>query len=293
MWDNNGTDICYSYDKNGNIIRETEQLDDFVSRNVIFEYDRYGRVEAFTDANGHKETYLYESGFWESNVFTTAAGSVYRHNLDRAGRCVTVTSADGESTYAYNGLDIMCMATDPMGHTTRYLYNRMTDLIGLVRPNHHVHGEPDIAKETYTNDAFHQRLSRTDCTGAVYAVHRDGEGNIIKEINPNTYNRETGDGEGIVYLYDDYDQAVRVCYPGGGTLRRWYDPAGNVIKICSPTQYDETADNGAGYSYEYDSMGRIVQETAPDGTILWRYVYDLRGNLLKIISAKRDKHRQY
>lgn len=27
MWDNNGTDICYSYDKNGNIIRETEQLD--------------------------------------------------------------------------------------------------------------------------------------------------------------------------------------------------------------------------------------------------------------------------
>ncbi len=71
MWDNNGTDICYSYDKNGNIIRETEQLDGFVSRNVIFEYDRYGRVEAFTDANGHKETYLYESGFWESNVFTT------------------------------------------------------------------------------------------------------------------------------------------------------------------------------------------------------------------------------
>lgn len=63
MWDNNGTDICYSYDKNGNIIRETEQLDGFVSRNVIFEYDRYGRVEAFTDANGHKETYLYESGF--------------------------------------------------------------------------------------------------------------------------------------------------------------------------------------------------------------------------------------
>ena len=45
--------------------------------------------------------------------------NVYRHNLDRAGRCVAVTSADGESTYAYNGLDIMSMATDPMGHTTR------------------------------------------------------------------------------------------------------------------------------------------------------------------------------
>lgn len=286
MWDNNGTDISYHYDKNGNITKEIEQLDGSVSRSVTFEYDRYGRVEAFTDANGHKETYLYESGFWESTTFTTAAGSVYRHNLDRAGRCVAVTSADGESTYAYNSLDIMCMATNPMGHTTRYLYNRMADLIGLVRPNHHVHGEPDIAKETYTNDAFHQRLSRTDCTGAVYAVHRDGEGNIIKEINPNTYNRETGDGEGIVYLYDDYDQAVRVCYPGGGILRRWYDPAGNVIKICSPTQYDKIADNGAGYTYEYDSMGRIVQETAPDGTVLWRYVYDLRGNILKIISAK-------
>ena len=30
----------------------------------------------------------------------------------------------------------------------------------------------------------------------------------------------------------------------------------------------------------------VVQETAPDRTVLWRYVYDLRGNLLKIISAK-------
>ncbi|MDE7202343.1 MAG: hypothetical protein K2O91_10680, partial [Lachnospiraceae bacterium] len=88
-------------------------------------------------------------------------GIKYRHRLDRAGRCMAVINADGESAYAYNNLDILCMATSPLGHTTRYLYNSMADPIGLVRPNR--------AKETYENDAFHQLMKRTDCMGAVYA----------------------------------------------------------------------------------------------------------------------------
>ncbi|WP_289804739.1 RHS repeat domain-containing protein, partial [Dubosiella newyorkensis] len=139
--------------------------------------------------------------------------------------------------------------------------------------------------ETYKNDAFHRRISRTDCTGAVYAVHRDGEGNIIKEINPNTYNYETEDGAGILYEYDAYDRTVKVLYPDGGILRRWYDPAGNLVKVCSPAQYNQATDSGAGYTYEYDSMGRLIQAAAPDGTILRRYVYDLHGNLTKAIHA--------
>lgn len=157
--------------------------------------------------------------------------------------------------------------------------------MGYVRPNGYDPGGYYSAAERYTNDAFHRRLSRTDCTGAVYAVHRDGEGNITKEISPNAYDSRTNDGAGIEYIYDDYDRAVRVYYPDGGILRRWYDPAGNLVKTCSPTQYDPASDSGAGYTYEYDSMGRLIQAAAPDGTVLRRYVYDLHGNLTKLIRA--------
>ncbi len=285
MWDNGGTEIHYRYDNKGNLIEEIEQIDDNQTRSVRYTYDRYGRVTAFTDANGHKETYTYDSGFWESTVFTTASGSEYLHRLDSAGRCVAIEDADGESTYAYTCYDLLGMETDPLGHTTRYLYDNVSDLTGMVRPNQHTLNMSEEKMETYKNDAFHRRISRTDCTGAVYAVHRDGEGNVIKEINPNTYNYETEDGAGILYAYDAYDRAVKVFYPDGGILRRWYDPAGNLIKVCSPAQYNQEADNGAGYTYEYDSMGRLIQTTAPNGTILRRYVYDLHGNLTKAVHA--------
>ena len=285
MRDSGGRDIRYAYDGKGNLIKETEQVDDSRTRSVSYEYDRCGRVTAFTDANGHRETYRYDSGFWESTAFTTAGGSEYQHRLDSAGRCVAVTDADGESTYAYTNFDLVGTAADPMGNTTHYLYNHMADLTGLVRPNHYAYDGTYGARESYTNDAFHRRLSRTDCTGAVYAVHRDGEGNIIKEINPNAYDPGTNDGAGIEYVYDDYDRAVRVLYPDGGVLRRWYDPEGNMVKVCSPTQYDRETDSGAGHTYGYDGMGRPVQVTAPDGTVLRRYVYDLHGNVTKIIRA--------
>ncbi len=286
MWDNGGTNIQYTYDKNGNLIKRVEQIDASISRSNTYEYDRYGRVITFTDANGHKETYKYDSSFWESTAFTTPGGSTYQYQLDNAGRCVSVTNADGTSVYAYNSFDILSMKTDPLGNTTRYLYDRVSDLIGLVRPNHHAPEDASETKEIYKNDAFHRRMARIDCTGAVYAVHRDGEGNVIKEISPNAYDSQTNDGKGITYTYDEYDNNIAECYPNGGVMRKWYDPMGNLIKICMPSQYDKVADSGAGCTYEYDSMGRIVQETAPDQTVFKRYVYDLHGNVVKAIHAQ-------
>ena len=285
MYDSGGTDVRYAYDARGNLIEEIEQLDDFQTRSVHLEYDSHGRVTAFTDANGHKESYQYDSGFWQADTFRTAGGTIYQHRMDEAGRCMGVRTADGETTYGYTNFDLVSQEEDPLGNTTRYIYDLMADLVGYVRPNGYDPGGYYSAAERYTNDAFHRRLSRTDCTGAVYAVHRDGEGNITKEISPNAYDSRTNDGAGIEYIYDDYDRAVRVYYPDGGILRRWYDPAGNLVKTCSPTQYDPASDSGAGYTYEYDSMGRLIQAAAPDGTVLRRYVYDLHGNLTKLIRA--------
>lgn len=43
-----------------------------------------------------------------------------------------------------------------------------------------------------------------ECMGAVYAVHRNKEGDIIKKINPNTYGKTTDSGEGYTYEYELY-----------------------------------------------------------------------------------------
>ncbi len=45
-------------------------------------------------------------------------------------------------------------------------------------------------------------------------------------------------------------------------------------------------DDGAGWCYEYDEVNRLVQVTDPSGVVQKRYGYDLRGNIVKLITAK-------
>lgn len=39
------------------------------------------------------------------------------------------------------------------------------------------------------------------------------------------------------------------------------------------------------YSYAYDSRNRLTQITGPDGSVQKRYMYDLKGNVTKVIGA--------
>ncbi|MCH5345239.1 MAG: RHS repeat protein [Acetatifactor sp.] len=289
MWDNSGWEKWCTYDAAGNLVEETEKIDNGATRRFIFAYDDHGRITAFTDANGNKEHYEYQQGFWRYIAFVTAGGSRYEYGLDRAGRQVTAADSDGVSNYAYDNFDLLRMATNPMGHTTKYLYDYVSNLVGKVLPNHYVGAAGEEKKEVYRYDAFHHRVSRTDELGAVYATLRDGEGNIIKEVNPNAYNVEQQDGAGVEYLFDSDDRNYLILYPDGGVERRWYDAAGNLTKVCLPEQYDQSKDDGAGYVYEYDCRNRLTQITAPDGIIQKRYVYDQRGNIIKVIDAKGMK----
>ena len=137
----------------------------------------------------------------------------------------------------------------------------------------------------YHYDAMDKLVSTVDSVGSVLATPRDLYGNIHKEINPNTYDPITGDGEGIVYDYDAEDRRIRIRYPDGGVERIFYDANGNIIKKVQPTDYDPASDDGPGYTYEYDEVNRLVQITAPSGAVEKRYVYNLRGDIVKVIDA--------
>ena len=62
---------------------------------MVYEYDAHGRITAFTDGNGNRECYHYETSFFEATCFITAEGSTYQYELDKAGRLVAVTDMDG------------------------------------------------------------------------------------------------------------------------------------------------------------------------------------------------------
>ncbi len=284
--DNTGLISRYSYDERGNLIKEVQKIDAFREREVSYEYDRHGRILSFTDGNGNREEYGYRGKFREAEYFTTAEGSAFRHILDRAGRCMAVESEGVVSEYGYNSFDILSLERNPLGHTTLYGYDRVADLVEVVKPKHYTERGGAESSEFYRYDPFHNRISRRDETGAVFAVRRDGEGNITKEIHPEAYHLYREAGAGVEYRYDADDNPCLITYPDGGKERRWYDAGGNLIKACLPEQYDEAADDGAGFSYEYDGAGRLVQVAASDGKVRKRYLYDLHGNIRKEISAK-------
>ena len=78
-------------------------------------------------------------------------------------------------------------------------------------------------------DALSNLVRTINPEGEIRGVHSDAEGNVIKEITPNTYVEETGDGEGVAYAYDTDNHRTHIHYPDGGTERLFYDPAGNLV----------------------------------------------------------------
>ncbi|WP_207650876.1 RHS repeat-associated core domain-containing protein [Anaerocolumna jejuensis] len=285
-WDNTGMDSRYTYDRAGNLKEEIQKVEEEKSRSYRFTYDSYGRITAFEDPEGSLETYEYGHLFGEEQIYINAGGEKTLYGYDEAGRLMLRTDMDGTRRYTYNHFDLLCQASDPLGHSERYVYDGVLDLVQVVRANQYGETMGAESGDRYRYDAFHHQTMHIDAAGGVYALHLDGEGNPVKEIHPNTYRIEDKDGEGIINQYDASDNKYKIQYPDGGTRRLWYDANGNITKVCNPEQYEEKTDDGPGYLYEYDSADRLVQITGPEGEFLHQYTYDLAGNLIKAVHGK-------
>ena len=64
-----------------------------------------------------------------------------------------------------------------------------------------------------------------------------------------------------------------------------YDAMGNLVKVIEPEQYNPETDDGEGYTYHYDGANRLVELISPTGVVEKKYVYNLRGLVVKEISA--------
>jgi len=283
-WDNGGKKKWYAYDRNGNPVEICQEIEEGVVQRVCLAYDGLGRVTGITDGGGNTTRYAYEGSSPQPSVITTPQEDTFRYTYDRAGRCMEVQDAQGTTSYAYNHMDCITMTVNPLGEVTRYYYDALCNLTKVVRPNQAGEGGTQ-AGTRYIYDAMDALVMTVDPLGNVRSTPRDIEGNVIKEIHPNAYDPATGDGEGIAYEYDVFNRRTKIRYPDGGVERIFYDAMGHITKKVAPLEYDETADDGAGWSYEYDQVGRLARITDPEGTVRKRYIYDLHGNITKLINA--------
>ncbi len=285
QWDNAGRDQTFIYNTGGDPVEVSVAIDATHRRILRFEYDTLGRMTAIITPNGGKLVYSYADSQSEPISFNTAEGAVFRYTYDGAGRRMSILNDRGEIHFSYNNLDYRTQITDALGNITKYTFDMLCNLTKIVRPNQYNPQLGDGDGTRFVYDEMDEQIQRIDPLGNVLATLRDAAENVVKEINPNAYDPETGDGEGIRNEYDADDRKIRIIYPDGGVERIFYDPAGNIIKKVQPMDYDPTSDDGPGYTYEYDEVNRLVQITAPNGVVEKRYVYDLRGNIVKLMDA--------
>ena len=285
-WNNDGEEFFAQFDERNNCVRE-EQVIDAVRRRVqTYQYDRLGRMISMTDGNGNVTQYEYWERSSRVSRLITPEGAVFQYRYNQIEQCMAIQSDAGEVQFGYTKLGARALEIDPLGNTTRYRYDLLSNLIAKVLPNQYDEKTGDGSCYRYEYDAMDHRVSSTDPLGNVFATPYDTAGRLAMEVNPNTYDPATRSGQGIRYEYDTDDRRIKVIYPDGGIRRLKYDALGNLVKVIEPEQYDAKADDGPGYVYRYDAAGRLKEIVSPDGVVEKRYVYDLRGLVVKEISAE-------
>ena len=259
--DSHGARAEYRYNSLGRKTYESFRISGDVNRVVRYEYDALGNLTEKQE--GIEERFLKPGGKKRT------VWAVTRYEYDLNGNCVRMVTPKGyEKEWEYDALDrvVAEKEQDKAGGICRnyqYGYDSVGNL--LVRRDHSMK-QPVERRFRYDG---RQRLTHlTDESGATTRVFYDGNDRITKVERPRQYDAGQDNGQGICYVYDCRDRAVRITGPDGAVLQeRTYDCLGNV---------KERLEGQSLYTkYEYNLTGNRLA------------VYRGRGNAGKHHAAQR------
>ena len=131
---------------------------------------------------------------------------------------------------------------------------------------------------------MNREIKRTERDGSVTRQFYDSEGQLIKVIRPNEYQRAGDNGKGLQYTYDARGNILTVVRPDGIIQEsNLYDAEGNLIHTHDGT--------GKGVDIEYDIGGRRTK-IMTKGKASQQYVYDAPGNITGITDGAGN-HTEY
>ena len=248
----------YTYDPNGNLVRESLTVGTTLADDRTATYDLSDRKITQADAGGF----------------------ITNSQYDAAGNLIALTNPDGYTLrFEYDPANRVISAIDQEGHSVR----RTLDLDGQPRTITDPNGST-VTSSYYGPERDGRLKSRTDPLGRVTAFDYDAHGNVIS-VTDNL-------GRTTLTSYDELDRPVRVvgpAYPDPtlGTIRPamlyTYDLLGNPLRVDAG-RTDSTGMSDVvttQMSYQYDDFGRKLTETDPLGR-RWAFSYDVQGNPITV-----------
>jgi RHS repeat-associated protein len=259
----------FKYAKNGDMESETDAL----SRTTSFEYDTYGDRKTETNAAGDKRT-------WAFNEDSQLTSEVSPRGYEEGSEAVKF-----ESKIERDAQGRPLTVTDPLGHTTKYVYDANGNLETLTDSKSHI--------TTFTYDADNERTKVKKPNGATSETGYDSMGEVTSRTDGNAHTRKL-ERDLLERVIEEIDPLERK------TIRK-YDTAGNLKELTDPAKRTTTLTYDAGnrltkigYSeeathavtYEYDKDGNVTVMTDGTGTV--KSTYDQLNRLTEAENGNKE-----
>ena len=252
------------YDNRGRLTKRQTQISAGVTSTQTFEYDPLNNL-------------IKQS---EKTLDITPSTFINK-TFDALNRATSVVTADGTTTYIYNGPDVTVMVQSELGNlVTTMKYDAGGRLIKVIEPN----GKGT----TYAYDAA-DRLIRVchddndNVCGAGHAFRRDfvysTRGKLLSETHPEagttTFKYDVqgrmiekkfaGKSSPIQYTYDNRNRILTINYPNDPDVSFYYDGDTSTRPI-------------PGYETEYYewSRGHLTGMVDGSGVTIWKYFNFMR-----------------
>jgi RHS repeat-associated protein len=275
-----GDVIRYTHVTNNNLLRVTSVT--FPTLLVRSNFYTSGFLNDTIDVGFRTNLFTYENG--NEKTHTDELGLAVTNSYDALNRLTNVSFPDGTSVaYTYSNLDIIAVK-DRLGHTNRYVYNNVRQLVAVTNAN------GAVTEFTYCGCGSPSTVKRWNGTTALTdSYFYDMAGRLT--------NATYADGYQLNYTYNSAGLVASVIDTSGLELDLSYMQIGQIYKISTATlasqqivynQFDNygrlqsTLDrNGITVTNAYDLLDRLVTRVTLDQTLTPyatnTYTYTSRG----------------